>query len=137
MDLKELGMRFALGYLMNRASGASVKRAAIDSSIGSTIAQAREDITGFTPEVADVTTQVVSDLVAAKRAKELELPVAAVPDVNDGDVENLKSQVTDGRVGVSGEQLEKEVTELHEGITEGYRKLLDLERLKAGVLKRD
>ena len=137
MNLKELGMRFALSYLMSRSTGASQKDSAVDSLIGSTIAQAREDITGFTPEVADVTTQVVSDLVAGKRANTTHARIGEIPTAPPDEVLATSDKVTDPSVGLTEQELTDEVMQLQEGVSEAYSKMLDLDRLKAGVLRRE
>ena len=130
-------MRFALSYLMSRASGVNQKDSAVDSLIGSTIAQAREDITGFTPEVADVTTQVVADLVAGKRANMTHARIGEIPTAPPDEVLATSDRVTDPSVGLTEQELTNEVTELQEGINDAYNRMLDLDRLKAGVLRRE
>ena len=137
MDLKQLGLRFGLSYLMSRASGQSQKSSAIDSLLGSTIAQASEDVTGFTPEIAEVTTLVVDDLIKGRTARVNNevLPDNPVPPARE--IEVLAAQVSDPALGLTSDELLDEVTELSSGINEAYDMMLRLERLQAGILRRN
>lgn len=137
MELKELGMRFMMSYLMSRASGTDRKEAATDSLIGSTLAQAREDITGFTPEIADVTTQVVSDLVVGHRAKQQNVRLGELPTIESSDINAVTDLITDPSVGINQKQITEEVQDFQSGVSEAFNRVLDLDRLKAGVIKRD
>lgn len=138
MNLKELGLRFALGYLFSRASGRSQGDAAVDSLVGSTIAQAQEDVTGFTPEIAEVTSLMANDLVLARRARDaqsIDPNVVVNPDPNE--VAMVTTQVTDPSIGVTSTQVVDEVSEIVDGFSEAVSIVTRLERLQAGILRRD
>lgn len=134
MNLKELGKRFAMSYLLGRASGGNKKDSAVDALLGSTISQAGEDISGFTPEAAGLANQVMKDVVQGKRARKQATlkPLEATVE----EVQELKDQVTNPEEGLSRYELEQEVRELQAGVTDGYMEVLKLETLLAGVLKR-
>ena len=135
MDLKALGLRFALGYLMSRAKGESQKNSAVDSLLGSTIAQAGEDISAFTPEMADVTSQVVADIVQGRRARKTASlsPLKAT----QLDIRHEIEEVNNPEVGLTEDEIINEVAALQAGIDEAVDQLRRLNRLKAGVIKRD
>lgn len=136
MDLKELGLRFAMGYLFARSSGASQKDAAVDSLFSSTIAQAREDVTGFTPEIAEVTTMMVNDLVTARRARQQAASLVGVP-VDSTNEEVVADQVADPTVGVTQQEVAVETQQLIDGINEAAAVISRLEQLQAGILRRN
>ena len=135
MDLKALGLRFALGYLMSRAKGESKENSAVDSLLGSTIAQAGEDISGFTPEMADVTTKVVADVVQGRRARKTAnlSPLKAT----ELDIRHEIEEINNPEVGLTENEIVDEVACLQAGIDEAVDAIRKLEKLKAGVIKRD
>lgn len=135
MDLKALGLRFALGYLMSRAAGNSQKNAAVDSLFGSTIAQAEEDITGFTPEIAEVTTLVVEDLISGRRAQATGV-ISHDKSINRHEVDVFNDNVHNSEVGLTLPEVEAEVAQIKDGLDEAVSTLSRLERLQAGVLKK-
>lgn len=132
MDLKELGLKFGLGYLMSRSTGTSQKTAVVDSLFGSLISQAKEDVTGFTPEIADVTQAVVADLVLGR---ETSLSDAKVN--TEEKVKTFDKLIHDPEVGLTEKGVQEEIELLKQGIDEAVSTLSRLEQLQAGVLRRN
>lgn len=135
MNLKALGLRFALGYLMSRSSGSSQEDAAVDSLLGSTIAQAKEDVTGFTHDIADVTELIVSDLVAGRRTKTTGV-ISPNLHLDELEVDTMVDQVNNPDVGLTAFEVSQEVELIKEGLDQAVDQLTRLERLQAGVLRR-
>lgn len=135
MNLKALGLKLGLNYLLGRASGDSKEDSILSSLLGSAISQAEEDISGFTPQVKDVVTQVVTDLVQGRRAKKnASLQVLSA---NNADLEQAMDDAANSEVGLTTQEAAREIQELQEGLLGAVSTLSRLEQLKAGVIKRD
>ena len=130
MNLKKLGAKLAVNYAISRLSGSSKKDSALNATMGATVAQAKEDIDDFDSKVID-TAHAVLDVVDASHST-----VEFNSVVNCDEVELVHSELTNSKVGITQQELESEVRDLQEGITDGYLAMLRLERLKAGVIKR-
>lgn len=135
MNLKALGLKLGLNYLLGRASGDSKKDSILSSLLGSAISQAEEDISGFTPEIKNITTQVVTDLVHGRRAKNnASLQVLSA---SDSDLAEAMNAAANPETGLTVQEAAKEIQELQQGLLGAVSTLSRLEQLKAGVIKRD